>query len=84
MRNRVLKIQAPVVILCVPVRVAKSTMISDFKSLLAYATPSPRTSLPSASVLFTSDLRIPQKWSTMKIRILLMNQLLQFCQSKAL
>lgn len=39
-----------------PVSVAMSRMISADRSLLAYTTPSARTSLPSASVLFISTV----------------------------
>ena len=41
---------------CAPVSVAMSTTQSAFRSFLAYATPSPSTSLPSASVLLISTV----------------------------
>lgn len=41
---------------CAPVSVAMSRIISADRSLLAYTTPSARTSLPSASVLLISTV----------------------------
>ena len=46
----------PFIFTCAPVSVAMSTTQSAFRSFLAYATPSPSTSLPSASVLLISTV----------------------------